>query len=226
MNRNDVSVVVPVLDEAAALERNLPRLVSSAPEVVVSDGGSSDESLEIASELGARVVRGSAGRGPQLNRGAAATTGRALLFLHADTVLPDRALEAIAEALEGGAVGGGFQVRFESDRPIYRLGSRIVNLRTRAARTPLGDQAQFVDRAAFEALRGYRDWPILEDLEFMRRLKRHGKVTIVPEPVATSVRRFEQRGITRTIVLNWLIFLLYFARVPPEKLARFYTSVR
>ena len=114
----------------------------------------------------------------------------------------------------------------DSDRPIYRLGSAIVNLRTRWGRSPLGDQAQFASRKIFEELGGYPDWPILEDLEFIRRLKRKGKMAILEPAVATSTRRFEERGITRTIIRNWLIFALYFAGASPQRLARLYRHVR
>ncbi len=219
-------MIVPTLNEAEALEQNLPALLAATPEVVVSDGGSDDGTAEIAEGLGARVVSGAAGRGPQLNLGAGATRAPALVFLHADTVLPTGALDAVSTSLANGSVGGGFRVRFDSDRPIYRLGSAIVNLRTRLSRSPLGDQAQFTDRAAFDALGGYPDWPILEDLEFMRRLKRRGRIAILEPPVATSARRFDDRGITRTILLNWLIFGLYFAGASPERLAGLYRHVR
>ncbi|MCP4203962.1 MAG: glycosyltransferase family 2 protein, partial [bacterium] len=166
------------------------------------------------------------GRGPQLNRGAGASSADGFLFLHADTVLPSGAVQSVETALASGAVGGGFQVRFSSPRPIYKLGSRIVNLRTRWFRSPLGDQAQFATRAAFHEVGGYPDWPILEDLEFIRCLKRKGKIAILRPPVTTSARRFEERGITRTIIFNWLIFALYFAGVSPERLARLYRDVR
>ncbi len=208
------------------MARNLPDIVAAADEVLISDGGSTDLTLEVAANCGARVVSGPSGRGPQLNRGARAARGDGLLFLHADTVLPEGAVRSVADALARGSVGGGFQIRFGSARPIYRLGSGIVNLRTRWFRSPLGDQAQFVSRSAFERLDGYPDWPILEDLEFMRRLKRLGKVAILEAPVVTSARRFEDRGITRTIVLNWLIFALYYAGVSPERLARLYRDIR
>ena len=219
-------MIVPTLDEAEALERYLPATLAAAAEVVVSDGGSTDGTRDVALALGARVVCGEPGRGPQLNRGARATNASALVFLHADTVLPAGALAAVGRALAAGAVGGGFLIRFDSNRPVYRLGSRVVNLRTRWSRSPLGDQAQFASRAAFARLGGYPEWPILEDLEFMRRLKRHGHVVILGPPVATSVRRFEKSGIAKTLLVNWTIFALFFAGVSPMRLERLYRTVR
>ena len=205
---------------------NLPAIVAAAGEVLVSDGESKDLTREVAVNCGARVVSGPSGRGRQLNRGAQAAHGDGLLFLHADTVLPEGAVRSVANALANGSVGGGFQIRFDSSRPIYRIGSTIVNLRTRWFRSPLGDQVQFVSRTSFEEVGGYPDWPILEDLEFIRRLKRLGKLSILGPPVITSARRFEDRGITRTLAFNWLIFALYFAGVSPERLARLYRDVR
>ena len=157
MKPHTIAVVIPTLNEARALERNLPAIVAAAEEVIVSDGGSRDLTREIAENSGARVVRGPSGRGPQLNRGARAARSDGLLFLHADTVLPEGAVRSVASVLANGSAGGGFQIRFDSSRPIYRLGSRIVNLRTRWFRSPLGDQAQFVSRTAFEKLGGYPD---------------------------------------------------------------------
>jgi rSAM/selenodomain-associated transferase 2 len=221
-----ISVVIPARNEAQALERNLPAIVSAASEVVVSDGASSDATLKIAADCGARVIEGPPGRGSQLNRGARSAQGEGLLFLHADTQLPGSALESVASALGSGSPGGGFLIRFDSRQPVYRIGSTVVNLRSRWFRTPLGDQAQFASRSAFESVGGYPEWPLLEDLEFIRRLKRLGKLAILEPAVSTSPRRFEQGGIARTLLLNWLIFTLYYAGVSPPRLAKLYRDVR
>lgn len=221
-----MAVVIPTLDEEAALRRHLAGVLAEAGEVVVSDGGSADATLEVARGLGCRVVTGPAGRGLQLNRGAAATSSPILLFLHADTTLPEGALDQVRRAVDGGALGGGFTVRFDSGRPVMRLGSRLVNLRTRLTGVPLGDQAQFVTREAFEGLGGYPEWPILEDLEFGRRLKATGRLVVLEGPVTTAARRYLGRGIARTVATNWLIWTLYFAGVSPHRLARLYTKAR
>lgn len=220
-----VAIVIPTLGEAANLAQLLPQVATCAEEVVVSDGGSRDGTRELARDLGARVVEGVAGRGAQLNRGARVSSAEVLLFLHADTRLPERACERVCSALGGGAVGGGFQVIFASERRIFRLGSRLVNLRTRLTGCPLGDQAQFVRREAFEALGGYREWPILEDFDFIRRLRRLGRTALISDPVVTSPRRYERQGIARTLVVNWLIFGLYLAGAHPGRLARLYPPV-
>lgn len=225
-HRLRLAIVVPTLDEGPALERHLPSALAMADEVVVSDGGSHDDSVAIARRLGARVVTGAPGRGGQLNRGARATAADVLLFLHADTELPPDAARRIRDAISGGAVGGGFRIRFLENRPILRLGARLINLRTRWLKVPLGDQAQFASRRAFEALGGFRDWPILEDLDFIRRLKRQGRVAVLGCRVATSARRFLSQGVVRTVATNWLIWALFFLGVSPDRLRRWYGHVR
>lgn len=220
-------IVMPTLDEAAGLGPVLERALDEADEVVVSDGGSADDTVALAIAAGARVVEGEAGRGRQLRLGAAAPgPWDAVLFVHADTLLPEGAGDAVRRAIAAGAVGGGFGAQFSNPRKIYRLGDRLVALRTRLTRCPLGDQAQFVARTAYDALDGIRDWPLLEDLDLARRLKRHGPIELLDARVATSARRFQEQGILRTIGLNWLIWSLYLAGVSPERLAPLYRRVR
>ncbi len=226
MRRASIAILIPALDEEDNLRRLLPEVVAAADEVVVADGGSRDRTAEVARELGARVVAGTPGRGRQLQCAAEASRAEVLLFLHADTRLPPDALDRVRRAVAAGAPGGGFLVRFDSRLPIMALGGRLVNLRTRLTRAPLGDQAQFVTRSAYLALGGYRDWPILEDLDFVRRLKRLGRVAIVSEPVVTSARRYERGGVLRTVAINWLIWTLYWLGVPPERIAGLYRNIR
>lgn len=221
-----LSIIVPTLDEDAVIGSTLEHLAGIGDEIVVSDGGSRDRTRDIASRHGITWAQGEPGRGTQLNRGAAAATGEVLLFVHADTRLPADARRLIEAAIDGGAAGGGFEVRFVGEAPLMKIGSRLVNLRTRWTRLPLGDQAQFVRREAFGQLGGFNDWPILEDLDFMRRLKRVGRVAILPSPVETSDRRFAQRGILRTLGVNYSIWTLYALGVHPRKLARLYRNVR
>ncbi|MCB1032881.1 MAG: TIGR04283 family arsenosugar biosynthesis glycosyltransferase [Acidobacteria bacterium] len=214
--------MIPTLDEAEALRRSLPAALAWADEVVVSDGGSGDGTPELARRLGAVVVEGSPGRGPQMNRGAALATSDVLLFLHADTRLPPEAAEEIRRAIVSGAAGGAFRVRFDSSRWAFRLGSWWVNQRSRWFSVPLGDQAQFATRDAFDALGGFEEWPILEDLDFARRLRRHGRMTLLAGPATTSIRRFESLGAARTITRNYLIWGLFLLGVSPHRLAWLY----
>jgi rSAM/selenodomain-associated transferase 2 len=224
--RPTVAILIPTLDEEESLRRHLPAAIGAADEVVVSDGGSRDASPRLARELGARVVCGPTGRGGQLNRAAAAAGADVFLFLHADTTLPPGGVDAVRSAVGAGARGGGFLLRFDSDRPWMRLGARLVDLRTRLTRAPLGDQAQFVTRKSFVELGGFREWPILEDLDFIRRLRRRGRVAVLPLRVTTSARRYETGGVLRTVARNWLIWGLYLCGISPHRLARLYRHVR
>jgi rSAM/selenodomain-associated transferase 2 len=223
-----LAIVVPTLNEEDAVRRHLPAALAAADEVIVSDGGSRDGTVAAARELGARVVVGEPGRGGQLNRGAAAAIATAdiLLFLHADTTLPPGGAAAVRAAAAGGAPGGAFFVRFDVDRPMQRLGSWLINRRTRWLRVPLGDQAQFATRQTFERLGGFRDWPILEDLDFVLRLRRLPGFALIEQPVTTGARRFVEQGAARTVAINWLIWLLFFCGVSPNRLARLYRQIR
>ncbi|HXT19160.1 MAG TPA: transferase 2, rSAM/selenodomain-associated protein, partial [Thermoanaerobaculia bacterium] len=140
--------------------------------------------------------------------------------------LPAGAAAAVRAAVERGHCGGGFRVRFDSTTPLFRFGAAVASARTRITRVPLGDQAQFATREAFARLGGYREWPLLEDVDFARRLKRAGRVAILPLAVTTSARRFVQRGPVRTVAKNWLIWALFACGVPPSRLARLYRDVR
>ncbi len=221
-----LAIVVPTLNEETGLRRNLPAALAAADQVVVSDGGSTDGTLAAARELGAEIVTGPPGRGGQLTRGARAADAPLLLFLHADTRLPADGVSLIREAVADGAVGGGFLVRFDEGGSLLRLGERLINARTRLTGLPLGDQAQFATREAFHALEGYRDWPILEDLDFALRLRRLGRTVLIRSPVTTAARRFVQQGIVKTVATNWLIWLLFFCGVSPHRLARLYRHIR
>jgi rSAM/selenodomain-associated transferase 2 len=229
-----IAIVMPALNEAEALRHHLPGALAAVTEggqLVVSDGGSTDGTLEVARALGARTVSGPPGRGGQLNRGAAALSNVAdaadiLLFLHADTDLPPGAMEAVRAAVEGGAIGGAFRLRFDVDRPMQRLGARLINLRSRLGFPALGDQAQFVRRDAFLAMGGFRDWPILEDIDFALRLRHRGRTALLEGKVTTAARRFVEQGAVRTVATNWLIWLLFLLGVPPHRLARLYRQIR
>ena len=223
-------IVIPTLDEAMTLGETLRSAFALSDDVVISDGGSRDLTVDVARAHGATVVVGPPGRGGQLRRGAALETGSgppdAYLFLHADTHLPPSAGAAIRSALVD-HLGGGFHGRYtRGGWWLVQVGNRLVRWRTLWTGCPLGDQAQFVRRDAFEALGGYRDWPILEDLDFVRRLRALGPTTILDGPATTSARRFERQGVLRTIGTNWLIWALYFCGVSPSRLAGLYRPVR
>jgi rSAM/selenodomain-associated transferase 2 len=215
-----VSVVIPTLDEAERIGATIDAaFAAGASEVIVADGGSRDATIAIAKARGARVVSGERTRGQQLNQGASAASGNALVFVHADTLLPPGAAAAIEAALQH-SVFGGFRISFLE--PGLRIVAFMINVRTRFTRAPWGDQAQFVRRETFLRIGGYPDMPIMEDYEFARRMKRAGRATLLPLHVRTSGRRFLAKGIIRTTFTNWKIVAAYHLGVAPSRLAKWY----
>ncbi len=228
-----VSIVVPVLNEAQGLRAFLERLGCSlererrdSADVVIVDGGSDDDTVPLLRASGWPWIVAERGRGLQMNAGAAATRGEALLFLHADTTLPDTALDALRAALRAGAVGGFFRVRLDSDRRLLRWVGHLISARSRLTGIATGDQAIFVRRDAFEQLGGFAPLPLFEDVDLMRRLKRLGRVAALPCAVTTSARRWEGHGPWRTILRMWCLRLLYYLGLRPERLARYYGIAR
>jgi rSAM/selenodomain-associated transferase 2 len=216
-----LSVVVPALNEARAIRDTLEALAplrSRGHEVIVVDGGSSDDTARIASGLAEKVLHSERGRAKQMNAGARAAAGDALVFLHADTRLPPRADELILAALQE-RLWGRFDVEIASRHPLLRIVGGAVNLRSRLTGIATGDQAIFVRRAAFG---GFPEIALMEDVAFCKRMKRLAPPACLRAKVLTSARRWETRGVLRTIVLMWRLRLLYSLGVPPERLARLY----
>ncbi len=223
-----LSVVVPTLNEETVLAQTLARARDGdAHEVIVVDGGSRDATRTVAARFTDRVLVTEPGRARQMNAGAAVAIGDVLLFLHADTLLPAGFADAIARALADQAViGGRFDVHLDGRNRWLPLIAAAINLRSRLTRIATGDQAIFVRRAVFEALGGFPLVPLLEDVRFTAALKRRGGIACLRERVATSARRWEQRGVTRTILLMWALRLGHALGVAPERLQRFYAAVR
>ena len=221
-----LSIVIPALDEAANLARLLPDLARACPhaDVLVVDGGSRDDTASVvARHPGVRRLVAPRGRARQMNAGAGAVAGDALLFLHADTRLPAGAAAAIEDALSRpGVVGGRFDVRFDRERPVLRMVAWFMNRRSRVSGICTGDQAIFVRRRDFEAVGGYPDIPLMEDIELSRRLKRRGRMCALRLRVTTSARKWEREGPLRTIGLMWALRLLHFFGVAPSRLHRWY----
>jgi rSAM/selenodomain-associated transferase 2 len=225
-----LSIVIPTLNEAAALRRLLPELSQTFPEAeaIVVDGGSTDGTQDLVRRFPrVRLIEAARGRARQMNAGARVAGGGTLLFLHADTALPPGAHGAIQDALRlPGVVGGRFDVRFDNPRPIFNLIATMMNLRSRLTGIATGDQAIFVRRRIFERVEGYPDIPLMEDVEFSRRLKRQGRIACLRLRVITSARKWEREGALRTIALMWALRLLYWAGVAPTRLHRWYYGGR
>jgi rSAM/selenodomain-associated transferase 2 len=223
-----LSIVMPVLNEAAQIEEALAALApcrARGAEIIVVDGGSSDGTPELAHDLADRVLDSPRGRAAQMNAGAAAATGDTLLFLHADTRLPDGADRLIRDGLaRSNRSWGRFDVRFDGGGAL-RLVAAMMNMRSRLTGVCTGDQALFVTRATFDAAGGFPQIALMEDVALTARLKRLGQPLALRARVTTSGRRWRTRGLVRTILLMWRLRLAYFFGADPKSLAHQYGYV-
>jgi len=220
-----LSIIMPVLDEAAAIETALLGLASfrrRGVEVIVADGGSHDGTTDLARRLADKVIAAPRGRASQMNAGAAPARGEVLLFLHADTRLPENADSQVLGGLSrSGRTWGRFDVRIDGGG-LLRLVSLAMNWRSRLTGIATGDQAIFVTRAAFEAAGGFPSIALMEDVALSARLKRIGRPLALRARVTTSPRRWRKHGTLRTMLLMWLLRLRFFFGADPAKLARAY----
>lgn len=221
-----LSIIVPMLNEAPALPDLLEHLLPlrrRGVEIILVDGGSEDGSAAIATCAGFGVVRAERGRALQMNAGAAAASGDVLLFLHADTRLPDGAVQLIDAALaDGRRFWGRFDVEFDVRTWTMDATAFLMNRRSRLTGIATGDQALFMTRAAFDAVGGFPEQPLMEDVEITSRLRRRSRPACIRRPVLTSARRWQSRGPWRTILLMWRLRLAYWLGASPADLARQY----
>jgi rSAM/selenodomain-associated transferase 2 len=220
-----LSIVIPALNEAAGIEATLQALQPlrvRGVELVLADGGSSDATQTLARPWVDAVVDAPRGRASQMNAGAARARADALLFLHADTRLPPLGDVLVLQALAGAACWGRFDVRIEGRPWMLRVVAALMNLRSRASGIATGDQAIFVTREAFERVGGFPVQPLMEDIEISRRLKRLGRPACLGARVCTSGRRWEQRGVWRTILLMWRLRWRYWRGESAAQLAQAY----
>jgi hypothetical protein len=226
LSEENISVVIPTLNEAAQIaDRVFELRAVSGIEVIVVDGGSADGTLDRALAAGARAYSSPPGRARQMNLGAAMALSPILLFLHADTRLPADFAESVRWTLSlEGVVAGAFELRIESAGRGLRLIERLANARSRRLQMPYGDQALFLTAEAFRQSGRFPEIPLMEDFNFVRRLKRRGRIAIVPAPVLTSARRWMQRGVFRQTCLNQALICGCLLGVSPDRLARWHGS--
>jgi rSAM/selenodomain-associated transferase 2 len=222
-----LTIVLPVLNEAAIIVAALQALAPlrcRGAEIIVADGYSRDGTAQLAKPFADRVITVRRGRGAAMNAGAALGTGETLVFLHADTALPDGADRLIDAALSRRA-WGRFDLRIAGRHPLLAVVAHMINWRSRLTGIATGDQAIFVTREAFEAAGGFPDLPLMEDIAISRRLKRLCRPFCIATPAVTSGRRWERNGVVRTILLMWRLRLSYYLGVEPALLARLYGEV-
>jgi len=220
-----LSIILPVLDESAAIGATLEALAplrAAGHEVIVVDGGSQDDTVALCRGAGCQVIGSARGRARQMNAGAAQAQGEVLVFLHADTQLPARADRLIGLAVQRGALWGRFDVRIQGPSRLLPVIAALMNLRSRGSGIATGDQAMFVRRDLFERLGGFADLALMEDIDLSRRLRAVGWPACLRPPVHTSGRRWQTHGVWRTIWLMWRLRWRYWRGVSPELLARDY----
>jgi len=220
-----VSIIIPVLNEAEHIADTLISLASyrsQGHEVIVIDGGSNDGTVSISQQYADRVLRSDAGRAMQMNSGIDEASGDALLFLHADTRLPADAVAKLIHAVEDGYFWGRFNVRLSGKHFMFRIIERMMNLRSCITGVATGDQAIFVSHESIEIVGAYPRLPLMEDIVFSKRLRELGRPACIRQQVVTSSRRWEDKGILRTMLLMWRLRLLFFLGVSADRLARQY----
>ena len=233
MMNNQISVVVPVLNE----RQNLPKLLEqlghfSFAQIIIVDGGSADESWQYLSQfqetsslVGLEIVQSESGRAKQMNAGAAIASAEVILFLHADTELPNNAIEKIFTSIAT-ADWGRFDVVFKEHDWRMKIIAQFMNLRSRMTGVATGDQAMFMRRQVFEELHGFANIPLMEDVNLSKRLLKHSRPICLKVQVITSARRWLKHGVLRTVLLMWWLRFAYFIGVNPEKLAKKYQVTR
>ena len=220
-----ISIIIPTLNEATQIATTIQNAqIANGIEIIIVDGGSQDNTLECAQNLGVKVFFSpQPGRAAQMNFGATQATGDILLFLHADTQLPPHYDGLIRAALaQPGVMAGAFQLGIDSPEMSLRLVEKMVIVRSRFFQLPYGDQALFLTQETFKTCGGFPDLPIMEDFEFVRRLKPQGKIVLVPASVTTSARRWQKLGVFKTTIINQMIVLGYYLGVSPQQLRNWY----
>ena len=220
-----LSIIIPVLNEEITLSNissHLQSITNQGHEVVVVDGGSTDNTLVVAYEVTDTVIVCSPGRAVQMNNGAAVASGDVFLFLHADTFLPDNIVQIISDLSEKENVWGRFDVRLSSHKIVYRLIERLINFRSCVTSIATGDQAMFIEKNLFNRIGGFPEIALMEDVEISRRLKKISTPVCVKQKVTTSSRRWETKGVITTVFMMWKLRLYYFFGVSPDKLNQLY----
>lgn len=219
-----ISVIVPVRGETPDAAARFSEVAADRDaEILVADGGNDPATVEAFRKLGARILPGEGTRGARLADAARQARGDVLFFLHSDSRPPQGALDAVRRALAGGAAAGAFSLAYDSASARLRWIAAGANLRSRLLGLPFGDQGLFCRRDVYERAGGFRDLPICDDLDFVRRLSRVARIRVLPERTVTSPRRYE-RGAAARVLRNWRVQIGWFAGVSPEKLERWYNG--
>lgn len=230
MSKSIISIIIPVYNEAENIQKFLKQFETySEIEIIIVDGGSTDKTRAkireffISDRQIKLVTNSQLGRANQMNYGATLATGEILLFLHADTILPDNYQSIIRNIIsQKNVIVGAFQLNINSPKKSLRLVEKIVSLRSHYLSLPYGDQGFFITKDNFDLLGGFADLPIMEDFNFVQKAKRNGKIVIADAAVMTSPRRWQKLGVIKTTAINQLIIIGYYLKISPDKLRNFY----
>jgi len=227
-NKQFFSIIIPVYKESSTINKTLKHLLLLRPrnlyEIIVVDGDKNKTTLNKINLKTVRKISSRKGRANQMNMGAANAKGSILIFLHADTILPLSALKKIEQRMRDKATkAGAFDLGFSSSKFSMKIIATIASWRSRLTRLPYGDQAMFIQKTYFEALKGFKTMPLMEDVEIMQRIKKNGdRISIINEKVLTSPRKWEEQGLIFCTLRNWALTIMYFIGIPPKKLVKFY----
>ena len=219
-----ISIIIPVLNEEKSIKALLQQLQlyrQQGHEVIVVDGGSHDETVSISKPLSDKVIMSGSGRARQMNKGVAQSTNEVLWFLHADTFIPENAIETIQESLNK-YDWGRFNIKLSGSEFLFRIIEKMINIRSCLSGVATGDQGIFIKRKTFESIGGYSEIPLMEDVALSYKLKAISQPVCIKETLTTSSRRWEKNGIIITILLMWYLRFLYWIGVTPDKLAKLY----
>ncbi|RJQ45302.1 MAG: glycosyltransferase [Nitrospiraceae bacterium] len=229
MSQDKITIIVPVLNEEGLLPDSLRQFkLTSYEELIVVDGGSTDNTVSIAREFTDKVFVAKTGRASVMNFGAQQSTGKILLFLHADCVLPEKGFQMIRETLRDRSIAaGGFFLSIDHPKAGFRIIESAANLRARSTSLIYGDQGMFLRKSVFDHIGGFADMPLMEDIEISGRLKKQGNIVFVQPPVKVSPRRWLREGIIFTTIRDWTIAFSYkFLGISPDRLIKYYKDIR
>jgi len=220
-----ISVIIPTLNEAENIERllqSLQPLRQQGHEIIVVDGGSTDNTRALSAPLCDHHLQQLKGRARQMNAGAAIAQGDWLWFVHADSELPDALWQQFPASAQASSAWGWFQVKISASQPLLKLVAAMMNIRSRLSSVSTGDMGQFVSRKLFRQVGGFADMPLMEDIQLSKTLRKIQPPTVLPGPIVTSARRWQQQGVVRTIILMWRLRLLFWLGVPASRLQKSY----